>query len=113
MERWENHSGRRDSRAVPCGRRGPWIQAPAPGTAGGGKASKGPCCPSAPVPRVWFAYGYRLLVLNPGDGGAALVCFRAPWGGEVPSAGSISFCGSLVVDPVLDRLVMNVLDRYR
>jgi hypothetical protein len=51
--------------------------------------------------------------LNPGQGGADLVYFRTPWGGEVLSAGSISFCGSLVVDPVLDRLVMNFLGRYR
>ena len=66
------------------------------GGASGGEEDK--AGPLTPVGAARLAHG-----LNPGDGGADLFYFRTPWGGEVLSAGSISFCGSLVKDPVLDR----------
>lgn len=75
------------------------------GASGGEEDKVGPLTPPGA--------GHLAHGLNPGDGGADIVYFRTPWGGEVLSAGSISFCGSLVVDPVLDRLVMNFLERYR
>jgi hypothetical protein len=74
------------------------------GASGGEEDKVGPLTPPGAA---HLAHG-----LNPGDGGADLVYFKTPWGGEVLSAGSISFCGSLVVDPVLDRVVMNFLDRF-
>ena len=55
----------------------------------------------------------RLAVgTNPGGGGADLVVYDHPGGGGVFSAGSITFVGSLRVDPTLGRLVRNVLDEF-
>jgi hypothetical protein len=51
--------------------------------------------------------------LNPGQGGADIVFFETPQGGAVLSTGSISFCGSLVVDPALETMVLHFLDAYR
>lgn len=75
------------------------------GGASGGETDK--VGPLTPAGAVHLAHG-----LNPGGGGGDMVYFRTPWGGEVLSAGSISFCGSLVEDPVLDRVVMNFLAHY-
>ena len=50
--------------------------------------------------------------LNPGNDGADIVFFETPQVGGVLSAGSISFCGSLVVDPALRTLVLNFLKAY-
>jgi hypothetical protein len=75
------------------------------GASGGEEDKVGPLTPAGAA---LLAHG-----LNPGGGGADRVHFRTPWGGEVLSAGSISFCGSLVVDPVLDRMVMDFLEPYR
>ena len=46
---------------------------------------------------------------NPGNGGAQMVFFTAPGNGGVLSAGSITFCGSLVVDTSLQKIVKNFL----
>lgn len=64
--------------------------------------------PLTPAGAVHLAHG-----LNPDQGGADIVFFQTPQGGAVLSAGSISFCGSLVVDRALDKLVMNFLEAYR
>ena len=49
---------------------------------------------------------------NPGGYGADMTFYRTPSGGGVFSAGSLSFGGSLVVDPTLQQIVRNVLDEY-
>jgi hypothetical protein len=60
-----------------------------------------------PAGAVHLAHG-----LNSGQGGADIVFFEPPRGGAVLSTGSISFCGSLVVDPALETMVMHFLDAY-
>lgn len=47
-----------------------------------------------------------------GRGGAHMTYYDHPGGGGVFSVGSIAFGGSLVVDPVLQQIVRNVLDRF-
>lgn len=76
------------------------------GGASGGETDK--AGPLTPPGATHLAHG-----LNPGGGGADLVYFRTPAGGAVLSAGSISFAGSLVVDPALRILVRNFLAAYR
>jgi hypothetical protein len=75
------------------------------GASGGEEDKVGPLIPSGAV---HLAHG-----LNPGQGGADIVFFETPQGGAVLSAGSISFCGSLMVDKALDTLIMNFMDAYR
>jgi hypothetical protein len=48
---------------------------------------------------------------NPG-GGADMIYFERGDGGRVFAAGSITFCGALAEDPVVDRITRNVLDRF-
>jgi hypothetical protein len=50
--------------------------------------------------------------LNPDDGGAHLVYFDTPSGGEVFSAGSITYPTALLVDPPTSRITRNVLQRF-
>jgi FG-GAP-like repeat len=50
-------------------------------------------------------------VPDPAGPGADMTYYDHPGGGFVFSAGSLTFGGSLVVDPVLSRLMHNVLDR--
>ncbi len=47
-----------------------------------------------------------------GRGGAHMTYYDHPGGGGVFSVGSIAFGGSLIVDPVLQQIVGNVLDRF-
>ncbi len=47
-----------------------------------------------------------------GAGGAHMVYYDHPGGGGVFSVGSIAFGGSLIVDPQLQHIVRNVLNRY-
>ncbi|MCY3765787.1 MAG: hypothetical protein OXH06_10200 [Gemmatimonadetes bacterium] len=47
-----------------------------------------------------------------GSGGAHMTYYDHRGGGGVFSVGSISFGGSLVVDPILQKTVRNVLDRF-
>ena len=56
----------------------------------------------------------RLLAkgLNPDDGGAEIVCFDTPGGGQVFSAGSISWPAALPVDDHVSRITRNVLQRF-
>jgi hypothetical protein len=75
------------------------------GGASGGEEDKVDA--QTPATAVHLAHG-----LNPGNGGADIVFFETPQGGGVLSAGSISFCGSLVVDPALQTLVLNFLKAY-
>ncbi len=49
---------------------------------------------------------------NAGGYGADMTYYHHPGGGGVFSAGSLSFCGSMVVDTVLQRVVRNVLDEF-
>ena len=49
---------------------------------------------------------------NPWRGGADMVWFPHPGGGAVFSVGSITFGGSLAVDPVLSRMLLNVIARF-
>ncbi len=49
---------------------------------------------------------------NVDDGGAEMVIFQTPSGGEVFSVGSINYCASLPVDPHIARITRNVLDRF-
>jgi hypothetical protein len=49
---------------------------------------------------------------NAGGYGADMTYYRHPGGGGVFSAGSLSFGGSLVIDPVLQQIIRNVLDEF-
>ncbi len=49
---------------------------------------------------------------NAGGYGADMTYYRHPGGGGVFAAGSLSFGGSLVIDPVLQQVVRNVLDEF-
>ncbi len=49
---------------------------------------------------------------NPWRAGADMVYFRHAGGGAVFSVGSITFGGSLAVDPVLSRMLLNVIVRF-
>jgi hypothetical protein len=49
---------------------------------------------------------------NPWRAGADMVYFTHPGGGGVFSVGSITFGGSLALDPVLSRMLLNVIARY-
>lgn len=49
---------------------------------------------------------------NTGGYGADMTYYRAPGGGGMFAAGSLSFGGSLVVDATLQRIVRNVLDEF-
>lgn len=50
--------------------------------------------------------------LNPNDGGAHLVCLETPSGGAVFSAGSITYAGGLLCDPLLSKLTAHVIERF-
>lgn len=50
--------------------------------------------------------------LNPDDGGAEMVIFDTPGGGEVFSVGSINYCASLPVDEAVSKITANVLHRF-
>jgi hypothetical protein len=52
------------------------------------------------------------LGTNASSGGAQMLYFDRAAGGSVFSVGSINFGGSLIVDPVLTRMVRNVLSHY-
>jgi hypothetical protein len=58
--------------------------------------------------------GVRLLArgLNPDNGGAHLVHFTTPSGGEVFSAGSITYPSGLLCDPPVSAVTANVLRRF-
>ena len=58
--------------------------------------------------------GVRLLArgLNPDNGGAHLVHFTTPSGGEVFSAGSITYPSALLCDPPVSAVTANVLRRF-
>jgi hypothetical protein len=62
---------------------------------------------SSPKNTVLLAKG-----LNPDDGGAEIVYHETPSGGEVFSVGSISYPSSLPVDPNIQAITRNVLDRF-
>ncbi|SHE34459.1 hypothetical protein SAMN05444392_10189 [Seinonella peptonophila] len=49
---------------------------------------------------------------NPNNGGAEMVYYDHPGGGGVFSVGSITFGGSLAIDPNLTQIVKNVLNRF-
>jgi N,N-dimethylformamidase len=63
--------------------------------------------PHAPVGSVVLAKG-----LNPDDGGAEIVYHERPGGGAVFSVGSITYVASLLVDEVISRVTLNVLERF-
>lgn len=50
--------------------------------------------------------------MNPNNGGADMIYYERSEGGGVFSAGSITFCGALPVDPVISQMLKNVLDFY-
>jgi N,N-dimethylformamidase len=58
--------------------------------------------------------GTQLLAkgTNRDDGGAEMVHYKTPSGGEVFSVGSISFVASLLVDSAVSRVTSNVLRRF-
>ncbi|NQY66764.1 MAG: hypothetical protein HRT72_03455 [Flavobacteriales bacterium] len=49
---------------------------------------------------------------NPGDGGADMIYFETQNGGKVFSAGSISYGGSLIIDPIVSQITKNVVDSF-
>jgi len=49
---------------------------------------------------------------NPENGGAHIVTYDTPSGGEVFSVGSITWPSSILVDPVVSRMTRNVLERF-
>ncbi len=50
--------------------------------------------------------------LNPDDGGAEMVIFDTPSGGQVFSVGSINYVASLPVDDAISRITANVVRRF-
>ena len=76
-----------------------------PGGASGHETDKR--SPSSPANTVVLARG-----LNPDDGGAEMVLFETPSGGQVFSVGSINYVASLPVDPVISTITANVLRRF-
>lgn len=58
--------------------------------------------------------GTRLLAkgMNVDDGGAEMVHFETPSGGQVFSVGSITWPASILVDAGVSRITRNVLDRF-
>lgn len=50
--------------------------------------------------------------LNPNEGGAEMVIFDTPSGGQVFSVGSINYCASLPVDEAVSKITANVLHRF-
>ncbi len=56
----------------------------------------------------------RLLAkgLNPGDGGAEIVHFETPSGGEVFSVGSITWPACILVDDSVSKITANVIRRF-
>jgi len=49
---------------------------------------------------------------NDDDGGAEIVYFDTPSGGEVFSVGSITWPASILVDDAVSKITANVLDRF-
>lgn len=76
-----------------------------PGGASGHETDK--VSPSSPEGVHVIAQG-----LNPGDGGAQMVHFRTPSGGQVFSAGSITWPSSVLVDDHVSAITTNVLRRF-
>jgi len=76
-----------------------------PGGASGHETDK--MSPASPA-------GTRLLAkgLNPDDGGAHMIHFETPGGGQVFSTGSISWVSSLPVDEAVSQITANVLKRF-
>jgi N,N-dimethylformamidase len=62
---------------------------------------------SSPVGTVLLAKG-----LNPGEGGAEMICYELNSGGAVFSVGSITYPASLLVDPVVSQITSNVIHRF-
>ena len=50
--------------------------------------------------------------MNINDGGAEMVMFDTPSGGQVFSVGSINYCASLPVDENISRITRNVFTRF-
>lgn len=63
--------------------------------------------PSSPAGLKALARG-----LNPDEGGGQIVCFETPSGGQVFSAGSITYPTALLVDEPTSKITKNVLDRF-
>lgn len=76
-----------------------------PGGASGHETDK--VSPSSPENVVRLARG-----LNPDDGGADLVVYETATGGQVFSAGSITWPASILVDGAVSRITRNVLERF-
>jgi hypothetical protein len=76
-----------------------------PGGASGHETDKR--SPSSPANTVVLARG-----LNPDNGGAEMVLFETPSGGQVFSVGSINYVASLPIDPVISTITANVLRRF-
>ncbi|VTS08468.1 carboxypeptidase-like regulatory domain-containing protein [Tuwongella immobilis] len=50
--------------------------------------------------------------LNPDNGGAEMVCFETPSGGQVFSVGSITYPTGLLIDAITTQMTRNVLQRF-
>ena len=49
---------------------------------------------------------------NPDEGGAEVVWYETPSGGEVFSVGSVTWPASLLVDDAVSRITLNALERF-
>lgn len=76
-----------------------------PGGASGHETDK--ITPSSPRNTRLLAKG-----LNPGDGGAHMVHFETPGGGQVFSVGSITWPACVLVDDHVSKITANVIDRF-
>ena len=76
-----------------------------PGGASGHETDKR--SPYSPPNTVLLAKG-----TNPDDGGAEMVIFDTPSGGQVFSVGSINYVASLPVDDAISRITANVVRRF-
>jgi hypothetical protein len=49
---------------------------------------------------------------NPGDGGAEMIIYDTPSGGQVFSVGSICYPACLLIDDHVSRITFNVIKRF-
>ena len=76
-----------------------------PGGASGHETDK--VTPWTPKGTVHLAKG-----LNPDNGGADMVYYEKPGGGQVFSAGSIAWTASIFVDDKVSKITRNVIERF-
>ncbi|MBY0399906.1 hypothetical protein K2X89_06395, partial [Myxococcota bacterium] len=80
-----------------------------PGAVGGGCGNPLPTPPPSGLPAGLVVLARAENPADPGASGGEVVYYDHPAGGKVLSFGSITAGGSLVLDPVMQRMVRNLL----